>query len=70
MNELLLIFNPIEHEDRLRIAEQQLYKAEKILQMVENDPSLDPRLKEEIVKQTLPPAPTSELPPLPPPNDK
>jgi len=75
MNELIHIFNPIEHEDRLRSAEKQLtaaqtrvIEAERLLLMVEKDPSLDPRLKGEITKQTLPPAPQSQLPPIPPEN--
>jgi len=75
MNELLHIFNPVDHEDRLRTAEKEFTKleqkfndAERLLTMVEKDPSLDPKIKHEIVKQTLPPAPQFELPPVPPEN--
>jgi len=75
MNELLHIFNPVDHEDRLRVAEKEFIKveqramdAERLLIMVEKDPSLDPKIKHEIVKQTLPPAPQFELPPVPPEN--
>jgi len=75
MNELVHIFNPVDHEDRLRVAEKEFSKveqraveAERLLTMVEHDPNLDPKLKEEIVKQTLPPAPQLDLPPVPPEN--